>query len=114
MTPLTSAQKEQVAVLLGWTPCGWHPEQFVRRIHSSFDCRGSCRPFEQVVTLEAMFAYCRERSLGHDLTYWAVDGKYVAEICVPDSIENIGDAEDPDPVAALALALLTAHKEAAQ
>ena len=108
MTTLTSAQKEEVAVLLGYhdnvSPIGTpmaatvDPETF----------------FDEECTLEAMFAKCRERKWCHVLTYWAAGDFYVAEISeADDSIENIGDAEDPDPVAAFALAfLLAAHKEA--
>ena len=103
---LTSAQKEEVAVLLGWEriengviyPHWWHDDH---RIHFG----------KWPVTLEAMFAKCRER-------------KWRVRIFVgTDEFGNIGDVEvsigapyqygqSPDPVAAFALALLAAHKEA--
>ena len=103
MTPLTSAQKEEVAVLLGWRQCEVHPSWYVK--DNPYEC------VDWPVTLEAMFAKCRERKWRVRL--WEDDAEY-RWVLWGASLPQAVAGRDPDPVAALALALLAAHKEAGQ
>ena len=105
---LTSAQKEEVAVLLGWRKCEVQHADFTDFARWEFrDGTLSWAAFP--VTLEAMFAKCRERKWRVRL--WEDDGEYrwgLRGKSLPQAVAG----RDPDPVAALALALLAAHKEA--
>ena len=99
---LTSAQKEEVAVLLGWRQCEMHPSWYVK--DNPYEC------VDWPVTLEAMFAYCRERKWLPVVTAW--DGPWEVDIYFKRDHGTDICGKDPDPVAAFALALLAAHKEA--
>jgi len=115
MTDLTSEQKAQVAELLGWERCGNHKEQHWRQ-GAKEPWERVWRTIDQVVTLEALLAYCRERGWAHSFTYWRESQKYAAEIWATDDdddpfAESIGDTDHTDPLTALVRAVLAAAEQ---
>lgn len=123
MTTFSPTQKEDLAEILG---CDWHcadcgttgPRKKVGRFDDYHNPNCVSANLSPVLTLEAMFAYCREQKWDVSFEQWtdAADATfYAVSIGLPFHVKTLAqETVNPDPIVAFGLALLAAHKEAGQ